>query len=160
MAVDMFLSISNIDGESKDGGHTNEMDILSWEFGIVNPGSFENGGGGGSGRAEFNDLSISKYVDKATTKLMLNCANGTHLNEATLTVRKAGGTALEYIIFKMEKVKITNVVTGGSGDGDRLTENFTLAFENFEVKYTAQEDDGMAGAISEVKWDIGTNAAK
>ena len=160
MAVDMFLSISNIDGESKDGGHTNEMDILSWEFGIVNPGSFENGGGGGSGRAEFNDLSISKYVDKATTKLMLNCANGTHLDEATLTVRKAGTAALEYIIFKMGKVKVTSIATGGSGDGDRLTENLSLCFENFEVKYTPQKDDGKAGSPSEVKWDIGSNSAK
>ena len=161
MAVDMFLNIEGeIEGESKDKEHANEIDVVDWSFGLSNSGSFHMGGGGGAGKANFQDISISKYVDSATTKLMLSCANGTHLDEATLTVRKAGTTALEYVIITLGNVLVTSVVTGGSGDGDRLTENITLCFENFEVKYTPQKEDGKAGSPSEVKWNISKNAAK
>ena len=161
MAVDMFLNIEGeIEGESKDKEHANEIDVVDWSFGLSNSGSFHMGGGGGAGKANFQDISISKYVDSASTKLMLYCANGDHFKNATLTVRKAGKTALEYIIIKMGKVMITSVSTGGSGGDDRLVEHITLNFEDFEVKYTPQKDDGSAGKPTEIKWDIGKNASK
>jgi type VI secretion system secreted protein Hcp len=161
MAVDMFLNIKGeIDGESKDKDHAKDIDILAWSWGVSNSGSFHMGGGGGAGKANFQDISITKYVDSASTQLMLYCANGDHFDEATLTVRKAGKKALEYIIIKMGKVMITSVSTGGSGGEDRLTENIALNFENVEVKYTPQKDTGDAGTPNELKWDIGKNAPK
>jgi len=161
MAVDMFLEIEGeIDGESKDKDHAKDIDILAWSWGVSNSGSFHMGGGGGAGKANFQDISVTKYVDSASAKLMLYCSNGDHFPTATLYVRKAGKQALEYIIIKMGKVMITSVSTGGSGGEDRLTENISLNFENVEVKYTPQKDDGSGDKPQEFKWDIGKNAPK
>ena len=161
MAVDMFLNIEGeIEGESKDKVHTNEIDILQWSFGLENSGSFHTGAGGGSGKSKFHDITITKHIDSASAKLMLYCANGDHFKEATLTVRKAGKTALEYIVVKMGNVMVTSIDSGGSGGDDLLSEQIRLNFENVEVKYTPQKEDGQAGKPQEFKWDIGANSAK
>ena len=161
MALDMFLNIEGeIAGESKDGTHRGEIDVLAWSWGISNAGSFHLGGGGGSGKANFQDISITKWVDLSSPILGLYCASGDHFPEATLTVRKAGKKPLEYMIIKMEKVLVTSVATGGSGGEDRLTENVTLNFEQVEVKYTEQTATGDAGTIKELKWNIGANEPK
>ena len=91
MAVDMFLEIKEIPGESSKAGHVEQIDIVSFSFGAVQSGSFARGGaGGGAGKAEFQDISIVKEVDKSSPKLFQACACGTHFPKATLYVRKAG----------------------------------------------------------------------
>lgn len=161
MALDQFLDIEGeISGESKDGTHKGEIDILAWSWGMSNAGSFHMGGGGGSGKANFQDLSCTKWLDKSSPTLQLYCANGDHFPKATLTVRKAGKKPLEYMIIEMENVLITSVSTGGSGGEDRLTENVTLNFEKVAVKYTEQKDTGDAGEKKEFKWNIGANEPK
>lgn len=39
MAVDMFLKLNGVTGESKDKVHTKEIDILSYAWGMSNSGS-------------------------------------------------------------------------------------------------------------------------
>lgn len=161
MALDMFLDIEGeIKGESKDKEKKDQIDILAWSWGVSNSGSFHAGGGGGAGKANFNDISVTKWIDKSSPILQLYCANGDHFSKAVLTVRKAGKKPLEYMIITMDNVLITSVSTGGSGGEDKLTENVTLNFEKVEVKYTEQKDTGEQGEIKEFKWDIGANAPK
>lgn len=161
MAVDQFLDIEGeIQGESKDGTHGGEIDVLAWSWGMSNSGSFHVGGGGGSGKANFQDISVTKWLDLSSPILQLYCASGDHFPSAMLTVRKAGKLPLEYLIITMHKVLITSVSSGGSGGEDRLTENITLNFEQCEVKYTQQLDTGEAGEVKEFKWNIGANEAK
>ena len=66
MAVDMFMKIDTIDGESKDKKHTKEIDVLSWSWGLSNSGSAHTGGGAGAGKVNGQDLSFTKYVDSAS----------------------------------------------------------------------------------------------
>ncbi len=158
MAVDMFLDIKGeIKGESQDGKHKGAIDVLAWSWGLSNSGTFHAGGGGGAGKANFQDVSITKYVDLSSNKLQLYCANGDHFEEATLIVRKAGKKPLEYITLKMKKVLITSVSTGGSGGEDRLTENVTLNFAEVEYIYKEQKDDGSGGPDQPFKWNIRGN---
>lgn len=163
MAVDMFLTIEGeIAGETKDDKFKDEgggaMDVLAWSWGMSQAGSFHAGGGGGAGKANFQDISVTKWVDKASPILMLYCANGDHFEKAEITVRKAGKTPLEYLKIKMNKVLITSVSTGGSGGEDRLTENVTLNFAEVEVYYVEQTDEGGEGDKPEFKWSIRANA--
>lgn len=162
MAVDMFLSINDkeIKGEAQDKEHKDEMDILAWSWGLSQSGSFHHGGGGGAGKASFQDISITKWVDLASTQLALYCANGDHFDKAVLTVRKAGKKPVDYIVITMTDVLVTSVSTGGSGGEDRLTENVTLNFREVEVKYTMQKKDGSAGDKKEFAWNIAENAPK
>ena len=142
MAQDMFLKIGDVKGESKDKSHKDEIDVLAWSWGVSQSGSMHMGGGGGAGKVNAQDLSVTKYVDKSTPNLLQMCCNGKHLPEATLTVRKAGDSPLEYIIVKMTDVLISSVSTGGSGGEDRLTENVTLNFAKVKMTYQAQNKDG------------------
>jgi type VI secretion system secreted protein Hcp len=158
MAVDMFLDIEGeIEGESQDKEHKNEIDVLAWSWGMSQSGSFHTGGGGGAGKANFQDVSVTKWIDKSSPVLMQYCANGDHFATAKLTVRKAGKTPLEYLTIEMTKVLITSVSTGGSGGEDRLTENVTLNFRQFKVVYTEQLPEGGKGAQPEVAWNIAEN---
>jgi len=157
MAVDMFLKLDNVKGEARDSKHKGEIDVLAWSWGVSQSGTTHLGGGGGSGKASFQDISITKYVDAGSTTLMRMCATGEHIPNAVLTVRKAGKVALEYLVYKMKEILVTSVATGGSGGEDRLTENITLNFANVDVTYKEQKDDGTAGGTFEAKFSIADN---
>ena len=158
MSVDQFLKIGDIEGESRDKEHGGEIDVLAWSWGMSQSGTTHSGGGGGAGKVNVQDLSITKYVDKASPNLMRACCNGKHYDEALLTVRKAGENPVEYIKLKLNEVIVTSVSTGGSGGEDRLTENVTLNFAKFEHIYTAQKPDGSADAESNLVFHIAENA--
>ncbi len=157
MAVDMFLKIDDIKGESRDDKHPNEIDVLAWSWGVSNSGSAHVGGGAGAGKAHVQDLSITKYIDKSSTDLLLSSCNGKHHKTATLVVRKAGEKPLEYLKITMSDVLVTSVSTGGSGGEDRLTENVTLNFAKVKIEYTPQKADGSGDATQTVGWDIAAN---
>ncbi len=157
MAVDMFLKIEGLDGESVDSVHADEIDILAWSWGMSQSGTMHMGKGGGAGKVSVQDISVTKYVDSASHDLIRKCCNGAHFNEAVLTVRKAGADPLEYLVITMKEVIVTSVSTGGSGGEDRLTENVTLNFKEFEVVYTPQEKDGSGGAAKDFAWNIAEN---
>ena len=159
MAVDAFLKLDGIDGESQDDGHKGEIDVLSWSWGGAATGSFDIGGGGSSGKASFQDISVTKYYDKASPNLMKKLADGTHISEATLFARKAGGSsAMELLKIKLKDVIITSVSLGGSGGDDRYVENVSLAFAEFEVAYQAQKNDGSKdGGEVKAGWNIQQN---
>ena len=158
MAVDMFMKIKGVDGESEDAKHEKSIDVLAWSWGMSQSGTTHSGGGGGSGKVSVQDLSFTKWVDKSSTVLMMAACKGTHYDEALLTVRKAGDTPLEYIKIKMSEVIVTSVSTGGSGGEDRLTENVTLNFAKFEVAYQAQSaKGGKEGGEVFAKFDVAAN---
>ena len=117
MAVNMFLNINNneIKGEASNPEHRNEIEIFAWDWGMRQSGSFHHGGGGGAGKVSFQDISVTKWIDLASSQLALYCANGDHFDEAVITVRKAGKKPLAYIIIKMTDVLVTSISTGGSG---------------------------------------------
>ncbi|NJD07656.1 MAG: type VI secretion system tube protein Hcp [Methylococcaceae bacterium] len=158
MAVDMFLDIPPIKGESKDATHKEKMDVLAWSWGMSNSGSGHVGGGSGSGKVNVQDLSVTKYIDKASCDLMKSCCNGKHFDKATLIVRKAGEKPLEYVTITMTDVMITAVSTGGSGGEDRLTENVTLNFTKVKVEYKEQAKTGAQAAAPNMEWSIEGNA--
>jgi len=158
MAVDMFIKIGDIKGESRDKVHKELIDVLAWSWGLSNSGSAHMGGGAGAGKVNVQDLSFTKYIDKASTNLMVACCKGSHYDEATLIVRKAGGTPLEYIKITLTEVMITSLSTGGSGGEDRLTENVTLNFAKFKVEYQPQKADGTKdGGVLTAAYNIAEN---
>jgi type VI secretion system secreted protein Hcp len=155
----MFIKMDGIDGESRDSGHEGEIDVLAWSWGMSQSGSMHSGGGGGAGKVSIQDISFTKFVDKATGNLMLACAQGAHIAEAVLVVRKAGTSPLEYLVITMSRCLITSVSTGGSGGEDRLTENVTINFGGVKVEYQEQQEDGSGVPGPEFAWNIETNEA-
>ena len=120
-------------------------------------GTMHTAGGGGSGKVAVQDLSVTKYVDRCSPNLMQKCCTGEHYPEAILTVRKAGADPLEYLVITMKGVLVTSISTGGSGGEDKLTENITLNFAEFQSVYTPQVADGSGGAAIDVAFHIAQN---
>ncbi|HTU20111.1 MAG TPA: type VI secretion system tube protein Hcp [Gemmataceae bacterium] len=158
MAVDMFIKIGTLEGESTDKTHKGDIDVLAWSWGMSNSGSAGIGGGAGMGKANVQDLSFTKYIDKSSTSLQLACCKGTHYDKAVLVVRKAGDKPLEYLTITMSEVIITAVSTGGSGGEDRLTENVSLNFASVSVIYQEQQKDGTGKKAPEMNWSMAENA--
>jgi type VI secretion system secreted protein Hcp len=158
MAVDMFLKLGDIKGESIDNKHKDSIDVLAWSWGMAQSGTTHTGTGGGSGKVKVSDMSLTKYVDSASPNLALACCNGKHYGEAVLTVRKAGEDPVEYLKITMKDLIISSLTTGGSGSEDRLTENITLNFAEYKMEYKPQDKAGKPGAAIEAAFNIAKNA--
>src|SRR5450830_1204140 len=161
MAVDIFIKIGDIKGESMDKAHKDEIDVLNWSWGMSQSGNMHVGGGG-AGKVNIQGLSLTKYVDKSSPNLMMHCASGKHIDKVKLTVRKAGGESqVEYMVINLEEVLVTSLSTGGSGSDDRLTENVTLNFAQVMVDYQPQKADGTKdGGAIKFGWNIRSNTKR
>ena len=158
MAVDMFLKLSdNIKGESIDNSHKDEIDVLAWSWGASQSGTTHMGTGGGAGKANFQDISFTKYIDLASLMLLQACATGQHIGQCDLVVRKAGGSPLEYFKMTMKDCLISSYSTGGSGGEDRLTENVSINFANYKIEYNSQNPDGTKKGTVTTNFDIPKN---
>ena len=158
MAVEMFFKIGDLKGESIDKTHKGEIDVLAWSWGLSQSGTTHQGAGAGAGKVNIQDISFTKYIDKASPELIRYCCNGKHVPEATLTVRKAGENPLDYVVIKLNDVLVASVSTGGSGGEDRLTENVTLNFAKVHFSYQPQNADGTKDDAIEMRWNIAENA--
>jgi type VI secretion system secreted protein Hcp len=134
----MFIKMDGIEGESKDDKHKGEIEILSFSWGVSNSGGLAcSTGGGGAGKASFHDFSFVKNVDSATPQLMLACAEGKHISEGLITVRKAGEKPVEYLKIKLSEVLVSSSQSGGAG-GIQPQEQVTLNFAKFEISQGGQ----------------------
>lgn len=135
MASDIFAKIGDIKGESRDAKHKDEIEVLSWSWGVSQTGSVTHGGGGGAGKATFHDFNFTHHIDKASPLLMKSCATGSHIPEATITVRKAGKAQQDYLIIKMTDVLITGVALSMAADETNGAENVTLQAAKVDLEY-------------------------
>jgi type VI secretion system secreted protein Hcp len=155
MAVDMFLDLgAKIKGESIDAAYKDKIEILGYQWGLDNTGSFHSGSGGGSSKVSIHDITVNKYVDLASANIMQYCADGTHFDTASIYVRKAGGTAMVYLKIDLKKVLISHYHLGASSGQDRLTESVALNFAEVKVEYTPQGDKGSKGTSQYFSWNI------
>jgi type VI secretion system secreted protein Hcp len=155
VASDIFAKLGDIKGESLDDKHRDEIEVLSWSWGVTNAGAKGGGGGARAGKATFQDLSFTHKIDRASPVLMQACATGVHLKEATITHRKAGKDQQEYLIIKMDDV-IISAVTEGESEGGNL-ETVNLAFAKVDLEYRPQKPDGSLDAGIHFKYDLKTS---
>jgi len=156
MAVDMFLKLDGIKGESKDHKHKDTIHIESFSWGMNQTAAGGTAGGHGAGKVHVHDISITKFVDKSTPALLHHTASGKHIKDALITVRKAGEKPVEYLKIKLTDVFIASVQLAGHG-GDLITENVTINFAKFHVEYLEQNEKGASTPGGEMGWDIKAN---
>jgi len=157
MAISMFARIGMIKGESRDAKHKDEIEVLSWSWGVSQSGTPAHGGGGGAGKASFHDLNFTHHLDKASPLLLKACATGEHIKEATITIRKGGKGQQEYLLIKMSEVLVTSVSTSGGAEGDVTMESVALAFAKVDFEYKPQKPDGSLDVGIHFKYDLKAN---
>jgi type VI secretion system secreted protein Hcp len=157
-AVDYFLKLKGIDGESADAKHKGEIDVESWSWGESQSGTGHFGGGSGAGKVAMQDFHFVMKVNKASPKLMLACASGEHIPDALLTCRKAGKDQQEFLKIKFTDILVSSYQTGGSGHSDIVpTDQISLNFAKIEFEYKEQKADGSLGGTEKAGWDVKKN---
>ena len=158
MAVDMFLKIDGIKGESNVKGREGSIDILSFGWGAVNPVVMGDGSGSGAGKAQLQDFSFVKEPDLATAKLFKGVVTGEHYPEATLTLVKVGQIQQEFMKIKFSDIIVTSYQTGGSA-GAVPAEQCSLSFSRVDLSTADQKADGSIGSWETIGWDVAKNAS-
>jgi type VI secretion system secreted protein Hcp len=162
MAFDSFIKIDGVPGESTDDKHKDWIEVLSYSWGLSQPksASASTAGGASAERADFQDLSIVKALDKASPKLALACAQGKHIKEVKLELCRAGGDKVKYMEYKLTNAIITSVRRGGSSQGGETLPLEEIAFDygKIEWTYTQQKrEDGSGGGQVSANWDLQAN---
>jgi type VI secretion system secreted protein Hcp len=155
VAADIFAKLGDIKGESLDDKHKDEIEVLSWSWGITTAGIVGSGTGAALGRSGFKDLSFTHKIDKASPLLMKACATGVHLKEATITHRKAGKGQQEFLVIKMNDVIVTAMADSDSSA--ESVETVSLAFAKVNLEYKPQKPDGSLDAGIHFKYDLKAN---
>lgn len=158
MAVDFFLRIEGIEGESTDNKHKGEIDVLSWSWGASNTGTAGVGGGAGAGKASIQDLFFTTRMSKASPRLFLACASGQHLKQAKLSAVRAGAKQAEFLTITLNEVLVTSYQTGGSEAAEIVPmDQVSLNFAKLRMEYRGQKADGSLDAPIVAGWDVKTN---
>lgn len=156
MAFDAFIKIDGIPGESTDSKHKNEIELESFSWGVSQSGvSGGRGGGMSAGKASFTDFSVVKIVDKASAALFGACATGKHNKEVIVTLRRAGGDQMDYLVYKFTDVMITNYQAAGApGGGGLPTESISFNYSKLQIDYTVMNEKGQAAGKVGFTYDL------
>jgi len=134
------------------------IEVFSWSWGLSNTGA-SAGGSGGAGRADFEEIVITKELDKSSPSLMLACASGQHIPEVKIDFLKMDrkGNETVYLVITMSDVLVSSFQTGGSSGSDTLpVEQVSFNYAKIEVTYTEQKEDGTSEDFP-FGWDIAEN---
>ena len=154
-AVDMFMKIEDIKGESQAPGHEDEIDILAWSWGtnhsaVMRPNSPTRY----SNTATNMDMTFSKKMDASSSDLFRACNNGKHLGDILVLSVDESRNLEPYLTIMFFDVTCTSYRVSSSGDDPVPTENVTLNFSKIEFKYQEQKDDGSQEGNVELGYDL------
>src|SRR6266480_4326520 len=155
-AVDYFLKVDGIQGESKADDHKDEIDLESFSWGETQSGTWATGGGG-TGKVSMQDFHFTMAYNKASPALFLACAQGDHIKNAILTCRKAGKKQQEFMKVTMSDVLVSLFQIGGAV-GVVPTDQISLNFAKIEVEY--QEQDATGKIVASIKKWFDLNSMK
>lgn len=160
MAIDVYLQIDGIKGESADDKHKDWIECSSVHWGVMQPKSATSSTGGGhtAERAELNDILFTKLADMSSPILMQTCAAGKTIPKAKLEFMRADGQGerIKYFEIELENVLI-GMVRPGIEPGDIMKENVGLKFSKVKWKYTQQKIGGGSGGNTAGGWDLASN---
>jgi type VI secretion system secreted protein Hcp len=158
-SADLFLKLDGIVGESLDKVHKDEIQVQSFSLGVSNTGSTQVGGGAGAGRANFQDMSLSATLYKASPALANSSPSRQRQTKPTLTFRTPGATSVAAEVYSvvLENVVVTSVSTAGNADETRPNETYSLNYGSIVWKYTPTLSNGSPGTSVTAGWNITQN---
>jgi type VI secretion system secreted protein Hcp len=158
MAVDYYLKVDGIDGEATTKNFQNQIQILSFSWGGSQTSSVAGTGGSGAGKVDLSELSITKHMDKATTKFFNALCAGTHIKSAVLSATKAGaggGTGGVFLKITLGELFVTSLHTSASNE--LPAESVSFSYNTVKVEYSTQDNQGVLTAAGSVSYDLKAN---
>jgi len=155
MAVDFFLKLDQIDGESQDDKHKNEITVMSFSWGASQTTSVSGSGGSGAGKASLADLSIMKNYDVASTPLYKSLILGTHIKTGVLTAVKSGGAGSPFMTISLTELFVTSIQISGSSEVPM--ESVSFSYNTIKTQYAQQDETGKLNVKAAVTYDLKAN---
>lgn len=167
MAVDMFLQVDSVKGESTDSKHKDWIEVLSFSHQVTNQAAVGSGtSGSGAGKASFGPLVIMARTNNSSPTFFQVASSGDHFKKATLVVRKAGKEQQEYHQIELQEVYVTSFQNGyqpvdpnNPGSEVAHVDTFALSYKTIKITYKAQKGDGTLGAPAIGQYNLGNNTA-
>jgi len=161
MAIDVYLQIDGIKGESQDDKHKDWIEVTGIHWGIHQPRSAtaSTGGGHTAERVEISEISFSKLADLSSPILAQTCAMGRTIPKAKVEFFRADGDGarVKYFEIELENVLIGMVNPHLGGDDSYLSETINLKFSKIKWKYSQQRIGGGGGGNTAGGWDLAAN---
>jgi len=156
--IDYFMRIDGIPGESTNSRHVGEIDVLSYSFGLQN--NTGHTGGGGAGKAAFQDFHFTAATGKASPKLLLACASGQHIKSAVLTGEHADGEKFQkFLEIDLTDVRVSNYQAGGHQGQESPTDEVSLSFRTIKFTDIPVTPKGVPGQPVTAGWDVAADHA-
>jgi type VI secretion system secreted protein Hcp len=155
MAVDYFLKLDGVDGESVDANFKNQIQIMSWSWGASQVSSVAGTGGSGAGKADLSDFSIMCYFDKSTPKLFKSIGAGTHIKTGTMSAVKSGADGKPYLKVDFAELFVTSLQISGSSEVPTVSLSFS--YNQIKIDYSTQNEQGNLTSTGAVTYNLKEN---
>jgi type VI secretion system secreted protein Hcp len=155
-AVDYFLKLDGITGESTDPNFKDQIPLLSFSHGGEQSSSVSTGTGGhGAGKVSLFPLTVTKHLDKSSVPTFKALTLGTHIANGTLSAVKSGANRKPYLKIDLKSVFVSSYVV--SAVDEHPVESITYSFEQIKIEYFAQDDKGTVTSTGSAGWNTTTN---
>jgi type VI secretion system secreted protein Hcp len=155
MAVDYFLKLDGIQGESKQQNHQNEIQIMSWSWGGNNVSSVAGTGGSGAGKASLADLNVTAFFDKSTPKLFKSLCAGTHIKTGGMTATKSGADGKPYLKVDFKEMFVTSLQISAADEIPMI--NVSFSYNEIKIDYSEQNEQGNLTSTGPVTFNTKEN---
>ena len=136
-AVDYFLEVNGVPGESTDAKQAKSIDdrvVLLGRLGLAD----KKGGG-----VSLHDLSVTKMVDLASPALFQRLVQGTTIPSVELIARTAGEVQLIFLRYCLQDVQVTSISSRPAHGGDNVDrERHVPRTARSRQQYTRQDSKG------------------
>jgi type VI secretion system secreted protein Hcp len=155
MAVDYFLKVPDIPGPSEVAGHKGEIEVLGFSWGVTQTGTFASSGGGGAGKADFEELLVAARASMASPKLWLACASGEHIESAVLTCRRSGKPPVDFLKLTLSDVLIASYTI--DADEEPPLDQISLRYAKIAMEFRPVDKSGKPKPPIKSGWDVKAN---
>jgi type VI secretion system secreted protein Hcp len=153
----VFLKVDGMPGDSIDDTHKDWIDILGVGSGVILPIDTLMPGGIITEKPTFKDIEVIKYVDKATPKLLLACAEGTIIKQVIIEFCQSTGDKHLILQFKLSNGIVSKVASSFDQTSKKMTE--IVSFKYAKIEWTCWQFNTDTGEWTSVSsgWDLFTN---
>ena len=155
MAVDYFLKLDGIQGESQESGHKDEIQIMSWSWGASQVSSVSSTGGSGAGKVSLSDFSIMANFDKSTPKFFKSICAGQHIKSGTMSAIKSGAEGKPYLKVDFKELFVSSLQISASSEVPTVSIGFT--YNEIKIDYSTQNEQGNLASTGPVTYNTKEN---
>jgi type VI secretion system secreted protein Hcp len=152
MAVDSYLELDSIQGESQTEGFKDQIQLHSFSFGGTQRTSVAGTGGSGAGKVDLHDFTIVKNLDKASSKIFKALVSGTHIKSGVLSSVKSGANGKPYFKLTFGELFVTSHQISASDEIP--TESVSFSYNTIKVEYSTQNEQGILTPTGSVSYDL------